>query len=71
MHGELDVAVPIVAAHHTKSLVPHAELRIFAERGHMSINDHIMEACSDILNYTYEQQVEKEKEYINKMKNKL
>ena len=71
VHGELDVAVPIVAAHHTKSLVPHAELRIFAERGHMSINDHIMEACSDILNYTYEQQVEKEKEYINKMKSKL
>ena len=32
----------------------------------MEYNDHIMEACSDILNYTYEQQVEKEKEYITK-----
>jgi pimeloyl-ACP methyl ester carboxylesterase len=47
-HGESDTVVPVLAAHHTKSLVPHAELRLYQPLGHMSIGGETLKAAGEL-----------------------
>ena len=48
VHGGKDTIVPVIAACHTKSLLPHADLRIFPECGHVSVMDLTIDACREM-----------------------
>lgn len=48
LSGESDTIVPVLAAHHTKALVRHAELRIFQPLGHLSIGAETLRAAADL-----------------------
>ena len=48
VHGGKDTIVPVIAARHTKSLLPHADLRIFPECGHVSVMDLTIDACREM-----------------------
>jgi pimeloyl-ACP methyl ester carboxylesterase len=47
-HGEADTIVPVLAAHHTHSLLPQSELRLFAPLGHLSIGGEALKAAGDL-----------------------
>ena len=47
LHGGSDVIVDVVNARHTAAIVPNAELRIYDELGHFSIEREIVSAVSD------------------------
>jgi pimeloyl-ACP methyl ester carboxylesterase len=47
-HGEADTIVPVLAAHHTKVLLPHAQLRLFATLGHLSIGGQALQAAAEL-----------------------
>ena len=49
VHGESDTIVPVVAAHHTASLIPHAELRLFQPLGHFSVGPEVFNALGDLM----------------------
>lgn len=48
LHGSADVIVDPIHARHTASIVPNAELRIVADAGHFSIEDHIVPTLVDL-----------------------
>lgn len=48
VHGESDTIVPVVAAHHTRSLVPQAEMYLYKELGHLSISGKAFEAAAEM-----------------------
>lgn len=47
-HGESDTIVPVLAAHHTKSLIHQAELQLFPKLGHLSVSDVTIAAVGDM-----------------------
>ena len=49
LHGGADVIAQPVHARHTAAIVPGAELRIFDDLGHFSIQDHLVPAIVDVL----------------------
>lgn len=49
VHGESDTVVPVVAARHTASLVPQAELRLFPPLGHFSVGPEVFNALGDLM----------------------
>jgi pimeloyl-ACP methyl ester carboxylesterase len=49
LHGRRDVMVDVIHAEHTAAIVPGAELRVFDELGHFSIEREIMPAVLDLL----------------------
>ena len=49
LHGGADVIAHPVHARHTAAIVPGAELRIFDDLGHFSIQDHLVPAIVDVL----------------------
>jgi pimeloyl-ACP methyl ester carboxylesterase len=49
IHGEQDWIVPIAHAHHTNSILQDAELRTFAEHGHLSVGAESVAALADLL----------------------
>ena len=52
VHGESDTLVPVLAAHHTKKLVPQAELRLYPNLGHLSIGEATVAALGDLAKST-------------------
>ena len=48
VHGESDTIVPVVAAHHTASLIPQAELRLFQALGHFSVGEPAIAALVEL-----------------------
>jgi pimeloyl-ACP methyl ester carboxylesterase len=48
VHGESDTIVPVLAAHHTASLVPGAQLRLYPDLGHLSIAEPVLAALMEI-----------------------
>ena len=50
IHGEQDWIVPVAHAHHTTSLLKDAELRTFANHGHLSIKEESVRALVDLWN---------------------
>ncbi|OYU69670.1 MAG: hypothetical protein CFE28_06435 [Alphaproteobacteria bacterium PA2] len=48
VHGESDTIVPVVAAHHTASLIPQAELRLFRPLGHFSVGEPVVAALVEL-----------------------
>ena len=48
LHGELDSLCPVLQAHHTARVVPHARLDIRPEHGHLSIMTEVTEALSTL-----------------------
>ena len=49
IHGGSDTIVPVAHAHHTASIVPGAELRVFDALGHFSILGEVLEALTATL----------------------
>jgi pimeloyl-ACP methyl ester carboxylesterase len=49
LHGARDVICDPIHARHTAATVPNAELRMIDDRGHVSVEDHIMPTIIDIL----------------------
>jgi pimeloyl-ACP methyl ester carboxylesterase len=49
LHGARDVICDPIHARHTAAIVPHAELRILEDLGHLSIEDHIVPTIIDLL----------------------
>ncbi len=49
LHGDADTVVDVINAEHTASVVPHAQLRIVAGLGHLSIVSHAIAALLDLL----------------------
>ena len=47
-HGESDTIVRLVAAHHTASLIPQAELRLFQPLGYFSIGEPAVAALAEL-----------------------
>ena len=48
VHGESDTIVPVLAARHTASLVPQAELRLFGPLGHFSVGEPAIAALVEL-----------------------
>jgi pimeloyl-ACP methyl ester carboxylesterase len=48
LHGERDTLVPVAHARHIASLLPQARLEIFANDGHLSINDRVLPAVAEL-----------------------
>ncbi len=48
VHGESDTIVPVIAARHTASLVPHGELRLFPPLGHFSVGEPVIAALAEL-----------------------
>lgn len=48
VHGESDTIVPVLAAHHTASLVAGAELRLFTPLGHFSVGPPVLDALAEL-----------------------
>jgi pimeloyl-ACP methyl ester carboxylesterase len=48
IHGQQDTQVPVAHAHHITSLLPDAQLKIFAKDGHLSINARILTALDNL-----------------------
>ncbi|MDJ0977306.1 MAG: alpha/beta hydrolase [Erythrobacter sp.] len=48
VHGGEDTLIPVFMAHHTASLIPHADLRIYDELGHISIIPQTLMALNDL-----------------------
>jgi pimeloyl-ACP methyl ester carboxylesterase len=48
IHGLLDSLIPVAHAGHISSALPTAEIRIFEQDGHLSINDRIIESLMDL-----------------------
>jgi len=48
LHGGRDTIVPLAHAHHTASLVPGAQLRVFGELGHFSIVQEVLGAVGEL-----------------------
>ncbi|MDJ0922890.1 MAG: alpha/beta hydrolase [Henriciella sp.] len=48
VHGGQDTLIPVFMAHHTASIVPGAELRIYDELGHISIIPQTLTALNDL-----------------------
>ena len=48
VHGESDTLVPVLAAHHTKELVPQAVMQLYPELGHLSIGEATVKALGDL-----------------------
>ena len=48
VHGESDTIVPVVAARHTASLLPQAQLRLYPELGHLSIAEPVLAALLEM-----------------------
>lgn len=49
-HGESDTLVPVLAAHHTHSLLPGvSELRLYPELGHLSMGEVTVQALADLV----------------------
>jgi len=48
VHGESDTIVPVLAAHHTASLLPQAQLRLYPELGHLSIAEPVLAALLEM-----------------------
>ncbi len=48
VHGESDTIVPVLAAHHTASLIPQAELRLFQPLGHFSVGEPAIAALVEL-----------------------
>lgn len=49
IHGEQDLVVPLAHAHHTARLVRGAELRTYAEHGHLTINMEVVSALTELV----------------------
>lgn len=48
VQGESDTVVPVAAAYNTASLIPHAELRLFAAPGHFSVGEPVVAALAEL-----------------------
>jgi pimeloyl-ACP methyl ester carboxylesterase len=49
VHGRSDIIVDVIHAEHTAAIVPNAELRVFDELGHFSIETQVLPAIIDLL----------------------
>jgi pimeloyl-ACP methyl ester carboxylesterase len=49
VHGRSDVIVDVIHAQHTATKVPNAELRVFDDLGHFSIETEVLPAIIDLL----------------------
>ena len=48
IHGEQDWIVPVAKAHHTAAILRDAELRTFAEHGHLSVGTESVSSLVDL-----------------------